>query len=891
MTVWASTTVKEFNSTFIGYEYGIASETYSEGTLSTSEGNTWTWREAGEAKSPVIRLTEFDGWNCLSVKPRTSQFAMVTDFSVPGTIQEMFCAFGGNIARVILDFGDRSFSYNIGLTDDGRLHYYSFGFSDMNLSSTNVNQVVQMVFIPNDESSDRTMYIQRVNIKSEVIVADNSDIISEFGDYEGDGNTLLANDGEHDWDILLPTDGTTLEKYNTQWNEEKCVYLRTTGGSSTYPRLKLASDFPIEGKLQKVIVKAGGDIHHISYTSPYGDYYESAIAGMTVPFYDEFTLDFGEGLDVDGNFLFDLYVGRNTFLKSIMLVMEGGTVEFTGIVSSFSDWVDEEVTESSKSGTILTKESTPWFAYFYDPETPVRMTTLYLSESSTLPTDGGLSDGEECLAIGSYSDGKELEFEMGNMFTVKGHIKKIIVRYAGNLQAIGGFCQEWSTGENLQNARTNANSSGGFTEAALIFDGVTEYEDARIILFLNGNSPIFLQSITIVQDEDFDSDLPHGKCGDNLEFAMTELPYMVWVWDYTTGQSVEKPALKLTITGTGDMYDYDDSQNLAPWRGDYCEQIGEIVLPDGMTRVGTEAFDGCYNAHMNGLPSALQSVGLYAFYGISYWPSEDLHFPDGLFSIEYSAFRYCGGIKNLYLPANLRYIGDAALSSLSSLEHFYVDEANPYFKVENEAIVEIAKNKLVAATKGTVIPSYIEEIGSSAFYDLAIEDITIPEGVVTIGSQAFGWTKIQDIVIPNSVTTISSYAFYSCRNLLTVVIGKGLTTMSSDVFYNSTNITDVYCFANPDVLTWTSGSYESKAFMADKATKMHVYSTDLAKYEEKFSFLNVTFVGDLEDWEDGIEEVRAETEDGQWYDLSGRAVTMPRQSGIYIRNGRKIIMK
>ena len=394
-----------------------------------------------------------------------------------------------------------------------------------------------------------------------------------------------------------------------------------------------------------------------------------------------------------------------------------------------------------------------------------------------------------------------------------------------------------------------------------------------------------------MQDEGADSGLPHGKCGDNLEFALTELPYTVWVWDQTLGQSLEKYALKLTITGTGDMYDYDDWDNKAPWRGDYCEQIGEIELPEGMTRVGSEAFDACNNAHVVNLPSTIQSIGAYAFFNISHWPSEDLHLPDGLYSIEYNAFRYCGGIKNLYLPANLAYMGDGAISGISSVEHFYVDKANPYFKVVNNAIVEIAKNKLVAATKETHIPSYIEEIGASAFYYLYIEDITIPENVVTIGSQAFGWTKIQNLVIPNSVNTIRYYAFYGCRNLQTVVIGKGLTTMGDNVFYYSNNITDVFCFANPDALTWTSGSNEDRAFMADKATKMHVYAADLAKYEEKFSFLNVTFVGDLEDWEDGIEEVRGKTEDGRWYDLSGKPVTKPRQNGIYIHNGKKILVK
>ena len=902
MELLGNMVIKELNSTFTGNEYGIANETYSEGTLTTSEGNTWTWREGGEAKSPVISMAELDGWNCLSVKPKTSQFAMVTDFSVPGNIQEIFCAFGGNVGMVIVDFGERTFSYNLNIPDDGKIYYYSFGYSDMNLSSTNANQVVQMVFTPKDESSDLPMYIQRVNITTEVTAADNNDYVSEFGDYEGEGVTLIANDRLHNWYFSLPADGTALEKYNTQWNDEMCVYMRATGGSSTYPRLKLTSDFRVEGKVKKLIVKAGGDIHHIYYSSPYGASYESKFSTSNLPYYDNFELDFGDGIEMNDVFSSDMYVGRNTFLKSITLVMEGGEMNFSGIVSTFCDWEPTDVTESYKCGVASSKEDTPWSAAFYDPETPVGMTTLMLTETDALPTEGDSSTGVECLVIGGYSNTKGVECEFRNLFGVTGCIKKIVVRFAGHLEAIAGIIYErGTTDEKLQEMRKNVQQDADFTDAVLEFDGETEYTDASIILFFSGIEPYFLQSITIVQDEGTDDDLLHGKCGDNLEYALTELPYTIWVWDSASEQSVQKPALKLTITGTGEMYDYDDWENLAPWREEYCEQIGEIELPDGMTRVGNEAFDDCYNAHISGLPSTLQSIGSYAFYGISYWPSEDLHLPEGLYSIEYSAFRYCGGIKNLYIPASLAYISDAAFSSLYDIENFYVDEANPYFKVDGVAIIDTRYNRLVAATLNTVIPSYVEEIGGSAFSDLAIEDITIPENVVTIGSQAFSWTKIQNLVIPNSVTTIRSYAFYACRNLQTVVIGTDVIYIDSNPFYISNNITDVYCFANPDALTWTSGNYENKAFMENKATKMHVYAADLAKYEEKFSFLNVTFVGDLADWEDGIKEIKDSKDlndlNAGWFDLSGRKIVNGKWSngklpqGIYIRGGKKFMVK
>ena len=59
-----------------------------------------------------------------------------------------------------------------------------------------------------------------------------------------------------------------------------------------------------------------------------------------------------------------------------------------------------------------------------------------------------------------------------------------------------------------------------------------------------------------------------GKCGDDLR------------WEFADGT--------LTITGTGDMYDYET----APWSS-YASQITSIVLPDGLTGIGSNSFSGC----------------------------------------------------------------------------------------------------------------------------------------------------------------------------------------------------------------------------------------------------------------------------------------------------------
>lgn len=119
LTVWADDTeLKVFNSTFTGATYGVAGETYSTGTLTTDEGNDWTWEGEGELKSPVIQTTEVGGVTCLSAKLKTASFAISTDFSVPGNIQELFFTLGGNIGIFDINFGGQTFRYNLNLSDN-----------------------------------------------------------------------------------------------------------------------------------------------------------------------------------------------------------------------------------------------------------------------------------------------------------------------------------------------------------------------------------------------------------------------------------------------------------------------------------------------------------------------------------------------------------------------------------------------------------------------------------------------------------------------------------------------------------------------------------------------------------------------------------------------------
>jgi putative cell wall-binding protein len=83
-----------------------------------------------------------------------------------------------------------------------------------------------------------------------------------------------------------------------------------------------------------------------------------------------------------------------------------------------------------------------------------------------------------------------------------------------------------------------------------------------------------------------------GQCGDNAN------------WKFSDGV--------LSITGSGNMYEY--SQGSAPWYP-LVDEITEVKIEDGVTSVGSYAFNNVKNLTNITIPSAITSIGDGAFSG------------------------------------------------------------------------------------------------------------------------------------------------------------------------------------------------------------------------------------------------------------------------------------
>ena len=92
-----------------------------------------------------------------------------------------------------------------------------------------------------------------------------------------------------------------------------------------------------------------------------------------------------------------------------------------------------------------------------------------------------------------------------------------------------------------------------------------------------------------------------GNCG-----AYGDGGDVKWSLNINTGE--------LTIKGSGAMKNYSDDKETAPWNS-YRSQIIAITMSEGITSIGSSAFEGCSSLTSITIPDSVTSIGYDAFRG------------------------------------------------------------------------------------------------------------------------------------------------------------------------------------------------------------------------------------------------------------------------------------
>ena len=236
----------------------------------------------------------------------------------------------------------------------------------------------------------------------------------------------------------------------------------------------------------------------------------------------------------------------------------------------------------------------------------------------------------------------------------------------------------------------------------------------------------------------------------------------------------------LTISGSGDMYDYGLSD--APWYG-IRSRVKSAVIADGVTSIGYKAFDDCTSLTSVTIPDSVTSIGYKAFDDCTSLTSVTI--PDSVTSIGDSAFSGCTSLTSVTIPDSVTSIGDSAFSGCTSLTSVTIPDSVT-------SIGDWAFSYCTSLTSVT-LPDSVTRIGERAFYYCtSLTSVTIPDSVTSIGEFAFsGCTSLTSVTIPDSVTSIGNGAFKGCTSLTSVTIPGSVTRIGVGAFASCTSLTSV----------------------------------------------------------------------------------------------------
>ena len=226
----------------------------------------------------------------------------------------------------------------------------------------------------------------------------------------------------------------------------------------------------------------------------------------------------------------------------------------------------------------------------------------------------------------------------------------------------------------------------------------------------------------------FDSDTS-GEKDVKVTYEGKTAYFEVFVWPAgTCGTSLTwkiDASGTLTISGTGAMTNWTAGN--APWDA-YKAEVKKLVISEGTTTIGENAFNGCTAMQSVTIPNSLKSSGL-------------------------DAFKDCTALSAVHISD----IG--AWCAIS----FNRGKSNPVYYAKKVYVNNVLLTTLV-----------------------------IPEGTTSTANYAFiGCADITSVSLPASLKTIGTGSFNGCKGLTTVTIPEGITAIGTDAFYNCINLTKI----------------------------------------------------------------------------------------------------
>ena len=224
-----------------------------------------------------------------------------------------------------------------------------------------------------------------------------------------------------------------------------------------------------------------------------------------------------------------------------------------------------------------------------------------------------------------------------------------------------------------------------------------------------------------------------GACGEDL------------TWQFDSGT--------VTISGTGEMYNYTGSDDSRPNPFAGRSDIKKVVFTEGCTSVGFNAFAGCVNLEtVEFPPSSLRRIESGAFQGCSSLVSA--HIPEGVTSLGALVFADCTSLTDLEFPSTVYLYGVDMFKGCTSLTTVTIPATQSY-QFLPETMFENC-----TSLREVHLPDTLHRIQEGAFRgctSLTEFDFTVRD-LVDIEKEAFLGAGLTSATLPKQITEIGDLA-------------------------------------------------------------------------------------------------------------------------------------
>ena len=189
-------------------------------------------------------------------------------------------------------------------------------------------------------------------------------------------------------------------------------------------------------------------------------------------------------------------------------------------------------------------------------------------------------------------------------------------------------------------------------------------------------------------------------------------------------------------------------------RAFYGTLLSNIIIPKKISTIGQFAFMACLELTDVEIENGLKKISGGAFGGC---PIETVHIPPSVNSLVYNSF-----------PRSVR---------------LTIDSKNESYKIDNNCLVDIAKNAVILCYPDFTIPSYVSAIGEQAASGMDLTSLHIPSNVKVIGSNAFSNNEIDTLDLSEGVEELGDSAFRNALPTLSdITIPSTVKSIGSECF-------------------------------------------------------------------------------------------------------------